>query len=72
MIPLQWSTVISSNLDAIKYDPGTAELGVRYRNGREYVFEGVPPEEAEALYHASSPGGYFRNNIMGAYSERRV
>jgi hypothetical protein len=72
VIPEQWSTVNSSNLDAIKYDAAASELHVRFKNGGTYVYEDVEPEEAESLYHASSPGSYLRENIIGTYNHRRV
>ena len=72
MIPTNWASVDSSNVAAIKFDAAAGELHVRFHNGKTYAYEGVPPEEAESLFHASSPGQYLRNNIIGSYRDRRV
>ena len=72
MIPEEWSSVDSTNLDAIRYDTQQEDLYVRFKNGKTYKYEQVPSEEAEALYHASSPGQYLRDNIIGTYNAQRM
>lgn len=72
MIPTDWTSVASTNVAAIKYDAAERKLFVRFHSGSEYEYSDVPPEEAESLFHASSPGSYFRSSIMGQYDERRV
>lgn len=72
MIPANWASVDSSNVKAVKYDAAAGELHVQFHNGKTYAYEGVPPEEAENLFHASSPGSYLRNNIIGSYNDRRI
>lgn len=54
MIPTSWTPVTSSNIAALKWEDGS--LHVRYRDGAEHAIEGVGPEEAESVLHASSVG----------------
>lgn len=72
MIPTDWSPVASSNVEAVKYDPGESALHIKFKSGKVYVYDGVPPEDAEGLYHASSPSGFLRDNIIGTYEHRRA
>jgi hypothetical protein len=62
MIPVQ-----SSSISAIGYDEQSETLSIRFNNGRTYEFNGVPPEEFEALKNAPSIGSYFNDNIKGQY-----
>ena len=72
MIPTTWASVDSSNVDALKYDAQGGNLHVRFKNGAEYIYEGVDPESVEALYHASSVGRELNENIIGSYPHRRA
>lgn len=72
MIPEEWSSVESTNIDAVRYDTSQEQLFVRFKNGKTYSYDNVPPDEAEALYHASSPGAYLRENIIGTYNAQRM
>ena len=72
MIPTTWASVESSNIDALKFDNQGGNLHVRFKSGAEYIYEEVPVELVEALYHAGSVGTFLRENIMGNYTHRRV
>jgi hypothetical protein len=72
MIPEEWSSVQSTNIDQVKYDLSAHELHVQFKNGGYYIYTGVPVEDAEEIYHASSPGSYLRSNIIGVYPHRRA
>lgn len=72
MIPTAWASVDSSNIDALKFDPQGGNLHVRFKTGAEYIYEDVPVELVEGLYHASSVGRFLRENIMDNYTHRRV
>ena len=65
-----WQPVSSSNIAAIKHD-GTA-LWVEFRSGGQYKYDGVSASDAEDMLMASSPGGYFHNNIKDSYDGERV
>jgi hypothetical protein len=72
MIPIDWTSVESSNVDAVKYDAVASELHVRFKHGGTYVYEDVEPEDAEGLMHASSPGQYLHANIIGSHNYRKT
>ena len=72
MIPTTWASVDSSNVDALKYDPQGGDLHVRFKNGSEYIYEGVDPDLVEALFHSSSVGRFLNENIKGTFTHRRV
>ena len=72
MIPEEWASVESTNIDAVRYDFSQEQLFVRFKNGKTYVYDNVPQDEAEGLYHASSPGSYLRDNIIGTYTSIRM
>lgn len=72
MILQQWTSIVSSNLAAMKYDAPAQTLSVRFKSGATYDYADVAPEEAENLFHASSPGKYFNDAIKGNYEEKRV
>ena len=57
------STVIRS----FSYDPEQRELAILFTTGRNYVYHGVPPEEADALRAAFSKGRHFNANIRDHY-----
>jgi hypothetical protein len=65
-----WHYVSSSNIDAFAYDPETQELRINFHGGRVYKYFRIPPEMAEGLATASSPGGWFWQNLRGAPFER--
>jgi len=65
-----WHYVSSSNIDAFRYDAERQELSINFHGGRIYKYFRIPPEMAEGLATASSPGGWFRQNLRGAPFER--
>ena len=60
---MQWQSVKSSNIDAAAYDPESQKLSVRFKGGSVYHYAEVPPEKADGLLNADSPGAYFAENI---------
>jgi len=62
--------VTSSSISRIGYEDGTLE--VVFANGGHYSYEGVKPEEFEALRTAKSIGGHFAANIRGKFPHARV
>ncbi len=55
---MEYFLVSSSNVSAVGYDDTTNTLGVRFLNGTEYHYYGVPKEIFDGLRSASSLGGY--------------
>lgn len=62
-VPLQ----PSSSLHAAAYDADTRDLDLTFSNGRTYTLRNVPPDVADGLSAASSPGSYFNSNLKGQY-----
>ena len=64
---MQLTTVESSMIHAVGYDPETQTLEVVFNSGQTYCYEDVPPDECEGLMAAESKGGYMRANIIDMY-----
>lgn len=67
----QWISVESSNLAAILYRPKERELEIRFKNGQG-IYEGVPPEIAQALLEADSKGIYHARMIKHSFPYKRL
>ncbi len=66
---MDWTPLASSNLNALRYDEVERVLQIRFNSGRTYSYKDVPPDVAEGLSTAGSPGSFFHSNIRGVYSE---
>ena len=64
---MQLTTVESSMIHAVGYDPEARTLEVVFTSGKTYCYEDVPPEEYEGLMAAESKGRYMRDNIIDMY-----
>ncbi|HTT96410.1 MAG TPA: KTSC domain-containing protein [Rhizomicrobium sp.] len=64
----------SEALSFVRYDPKERTLfaSFRGRRHRSYVYDGVPPEEYEALMAAASKGAWFNAHIRDRYPFREV
>ena len=70
---MEYQSVTSSNVAAVAYDDATSILGVRFLNGTEYHYNGVPRDVFEGLLKASSVGTYLNQQIKkSGYSYSRV
>jgi len=68
VIDLQPLSHESSTVNACGYDAATQTLGVRFHSSAKvYLFAGVPPDVAEGLRTAESPGRYFAAQIKGRF-----
>ena len=67
----QWHYVTSSNIDAFKYELETQELSIQFHGGRIYKYFRIPPWMVAGLATASSPGGWFHQNLRGAPFEKQ-
>lgn len=63
---MDYVNVSSSNVAAVGYDEETSTLGVKFLNGSEYHYSGVPKSVYEGLLSAASVGGYFDQNVKKA------
>ena len=57
----------SSMLDSCSYNEDEKELTVTFKNGKDYIYEGVSKEEYEGFVSAKSAGQYFGSQIKGRY-----
>jgi hypothetical protein len=58
--------VVSSNIQAIGYDPDAKVLSVQFKIGGTYHYEGVPQEVYDGLDKAESVGKHFATVIKKA------
>ncbi len=68
----EYTYLKSSNIRGAAYDNQSGTLYIEFTSGSEYAYEGVPPDEYEALVKAASPGGYFSANIRSVYDGVQV
>ncbi|SFB22224.1 KTSC domain-containing protein [Azotobacter beijerinckii] len=67
------TSVSSSNLRSVGYDPSTSTLEVEFHNGGLYEYSGVPASIHAGLMAASSHGSYFDAHIKnGPYRYRKI
>jgi hypothetical protein len=66
------TSINSSNIAEVGYDPATGTLEVLFHNGRLYQYFDVPTAIVEDLLRAASPGHYFNLNIRGVYRYARA
>lgn len=69
---VEFTSVQSSNLSGVHYDPDTQVLTVEFKNGGQYSYADVPQDEYDSLMGAGSKGSYFNNYIKDSYTARRV
>ena len=60
---MNYQPVDSSNIEAVGYDPDSKTLGVRFKDGGIYHYEGVSPEKHQALLESKSAGSHFHQHI---------
>lgn len=64
MDEIKMNPVISSNLSAAGYDEKTETLKVRFKNGTEYQYAGVPKWVYTGIFTAESPGKFVRTHLI--------
>lgn len=65
--------VDSSNLESIGYDPDSAVLTIKFKNGGStYEYYDVPQYEYDALMAAESKGKYANQNIYKGYRQQKI
>lgn len=57
----------SSAISLSEYDDETQTLTITFSNGQSYDLTGVPPDVAQGLVDADSPGRYFNTRLKGLY-----
>ena len=66
------TSVSSSNLASVGYDPTRQVLEIEFNSGGIYQYEHVPARVYEGLMHADSHGKYFHAFIKDLYPYRRI
>jgi hypothetical protein len=66
---MQLTTVDSSMIHAVGYDPESRTLQVVFNSGKTWEYYDVPPEAYQGLMAAESKGRYMRANILDVYPE---
>lgn len=69
---MERTPVLSSNLRAVGYDPGTRSLEIEFRMGRLYLYSNVPETVYHGLMEAPSKGRYHHRYILGRYRYQRI
>ncbi|NBB13922.1 KTSC domain-containing protein [Caulobacter sp. SLTY] len=62
----------STAIAKIRYKPTHGKLFVRFREGGEYVYVGVPGEVHRSFVEAESKGQFFQAEIRDRYPYNRV
>ena len=66
------TSVNSSNVAAVGYDPGNMTLEVEFVKGTIYQYFDVPQHVYDALMGASSLGSFLNQHIKGSYRYAQV
>jgi len=66
------TSVRSSNIRSVGYDPASLTLEVEFHSGSIYQYSGVPETIYQGFMRAASKGSYFHNHIKGRYPGRQV
>lgn len=66
------TTVRSSNIASVGYDPLTCTLVIAFHSGGVYAYFGVPWSVYRGLMQAESHGRYFHARIKDCYDYQRA
>lgn len=66
------TSVRSSNVASVGYDPDSATLEIEFNDGSVYQYFQVPECHFRGLTDAGSVGKYFHRHIKGAYRYEQV
>ncbi len=66
------TSVASSAIREIDYDPASRRLYVRFVSGARYAYANVPAKVGEAFLAAASKGRYFAAKVRDRYAYRRL
>lgn len=62
--------VKSSNIEAVGFEG--AEMVVHFKNGTQYRYKGVAPEDYEHFVGSKSVGKHFHAHIRGKFEHEKV
>ena len=64
---MERTSVISSNIRTVGYDPEASTLEVEFRSGGVYQYNGVEQALFDELMEAPSVGRFFHQRVRGIY-----
>lgn len=67
-----WTKVTSSNIQAIRYNPSSGGMQIRFHDSGVYEFYDVPGTVYVGLLAASSKGKFFHNEIRGKFLSSKM
>lgn len=67
-----WTKVSSSNIQAIRYNPSSGGMQIRFHDSGTYEFYDVPGTVYVGLLAASSKGRFFHNEIRGKFLSSKL
>ena len=71
-VDIEMIPVSSSNVLSVGYDANNQIVHVRFLNGSEYIYKGVPQHEFDGLLSAPSVGSYLHRNYKNVYPYERI
>lgn len=63
--------VKSSNIHSVGYSPEERALHVQFKSGAHYRYDGVSPQQHQALVGAESVGKHLNQNIIGKFQHTK-
>lgn len=69
---VKFESVKSSYIDAVAYNEAIRELRVQFKSGATWRYMDVPPAVHVSLLLAESTGRYFREEIKGVFTARKI
>lgn len=74
---MKLTTIKSSNLQALGYDPATQVLRVQFKGagdkaGKVFEYAGVPPKTYADMQAAPSAGSFFASKIRPAHKAKEI
>lgn len=64
--------VQSTTVRSAAYDDDAGDMHVKFRDGGEYIYHGVPKEVHDAFLIAGSKGNFLHRNIKGKYKYTKI
>lgn len=64
---MQQIALASRMIEAIHFTQEDGRLRVRFINGAERIFTGVPSEVVQEMASSPSPGDYYLNRVRNCY-----
>lgn len=69
---MKFTTVKSSNIDGVHFDPATGTLTVKFKLGGTYHYDACKQEHFDGLCKAESAGKYLHKTIRGSFKHRKA